>query len=87
MDKTLVLMETLRLRSFGALGYVTACLEAENRQKVANLNRYISVSTNIDEKRFMDFQHNYYQHLSSGYARLPQVGYCFFLAVSQPISF
>ena len=39
--------------------------------KLMNLNRYISVITNIDEKWFVIFEHTI-NHLSNGYVHLPQ---------------
>ena len=52
-DTAWVLMKVLCVPSLGASGHVTAILEAENRKKWTNLNRHISVITNIDEKRFV----------------------------------
>ena len=41
-------------------------------KKLMNLNRYISVITNIDEKWFVIFAHTI-NHLPFGYVRLPQL--------------
>ena len=42
-------------------------------KKLTNLNnRYISINTDIDEKRFTVFEHTI-NHLSFGYVRLPQL--------------
>ena len=43
-----------------------------------NLNRYISIVTDIDEKWFVVFYHTI-NHLSFGYVRLPQFKYFFFV--------
>ena len=45
-------------------------------KKLTNLNRYISVATDIDEKWFVVFDHTI-NHLSFGYGRLPQFEYYF----------
>ena len=54
---TWVQMRAYSASSLRAFGHVTTILEAENRQMVANLNRYISISVNID-KNFVAFEHN-----------------------------
>ena len=41
-------------------------------KKLTNLNQYISVNTNIDEKWFVIFEHTI-NHLSFGRVRLPQL--------------
>ena len=51
-----VLMNALRKPSLGAYGHVTKILPAKNGHKLTNLNRYISVITNIDKKRFVTFE-------------------------------
>ena len=45
-------------------------------KKLTNLNRYISVTTDIDEKRFVIFERTI-NHFSFGYVRLPQLEYYF----------
>ena len=45
-------------------------------KKLKNLNQYISAVINIDEKRFMIFEHTI-NHLSFGYVRLSQLEYYF----------
>ena len=49
-------MNALRKPSLGAYGHVTKILPAKNGHKLTNLNRYISVITNIDKKRFVTFE-------------------------------
>ena len=53
-----------------ACGHVTIILLAGNGQKVDELNRCISVITDIHEKWFVVFEHTI-NHLSFGYVRLP----------------
>ena len=48
------------------------------QKKWTNLNQYISVSTDIDEERFVGFEYTI-DHLSSGYVYLHQLEYYFFL--------
>ena len=62
-------MNALCKPSLGALGLVA---------KTLNLNRYISVITDIDEKWFVIFELTL-THLSFGYVRLPQLKMLFFL--------
>ena len=55
-------------------------LQAENGQKLTNLNQYILTITNINKKLFAIFEHTI-NHLSFGYVRLSQFEYyfsCFF---------
>ena len=54
-----VLMIALMPTEFGILGHVTKILQAENGNKLTNLNRYISVITNIDKKMVCDFWAHY----------------------------
>ena len=68
----MVAVRGLTLIKFGAPGNVTAILEAENWQKWTDLNRHISVSIDIDETRFVVFEH-IINHLSSGYGSLPSL--------------
>ena len=64
-------MEAACAPSLGALSYVMAISEAENRQKWSVLNQYISVTTNIDEKSLCFFEHTtydlYYGHIYSAF--------------------
>ena len=46
--------------SLGAPSCVIAISEAENRKKWSIVNRYISVTTKIDEKKFVFFEHTTY---------------------------
>ena len=75
-EHNMVAVRGLTLIKFVAPGNVTAILEAENWQKWTDLNRHISVSIDIDEKRFVVFEH-IINHLFSGYGSLPQLGYYF----------
>ena len=50
-------------------------------KKLTNLNRYISVITDIDKKWFVIFEHTI-NHLSLGYVRLPQLEHYFSCFVS-----
>ena len=65
---------------FGPPSHVTKILQAENGKKLTNLNRYISVITGIDQKRFAIFEHTI-NHLFSGYVRLPQLEYYLFFVL------
>ena len=49
--------------------------------KLTNLNRYISVITNIDEKWFVVFEHNT-NHFDFGYVRLPNLNTIFLVLAS-----
>ena len=71
-------MEALRSLSLGAPSFLTAILEAENRKKWKDLNRDISVSTDIDEKRLVVFKRTI-NHFFSGCIGLPRLGYNIFL--------
>ena len=64
--------------SLGEPGNVTKILQAKMGKKLTSLNRYILVITDIDEKWFVIFEHTI-NHLSFGYARLPQLENFFFL--------
>ena len=64
-----MLMEALCIPSLGVYCHVTGILHAENGQKVENLNRLISISTDIEEKKFVIFEQTI-NHLSCGYAFL-----------------
>ena len=59
--------------SLGAPGHVTKLLQDK---KLTNLNQYILVITDIDEKCFVVFEHTI-NHLSFGYVRLFQLEYYF----------
>ena len=52
-------------------------LQAENGQKLTNMNQYILIIANINKKWFVIFEHTI-NHLSFGYVRLPQPEYYFF---------
>ena len=56
-------------------------LQAENGQKLTNLNQYILIITNINKKLFVIFEHTI-NHLSFGYVRLSQFEYYFSCFVS-----
>ena len=56
-------------------------LQAENGQKLTNMNQYILIITNINKKWFVIFEHTI-NHLSFGYVRLPQPEYYFSCFVS-----
>ena len=68
-----VLINALRKPSLETPGHVTKNLQTENGRKVAILNRYISVITDIDEKWFVVFEQHTINHFSFGYVRLPQL--------------
>ena len=57
---------------FGAPGHVTKILQAKMGKKLTSLNQYISVISDIDEKRFVVFEHTI-NHLSFDYDCLPQL--------------
>ena len=80
-----VLINALCKPNLGALGYVTKILHAEGK-KPTNLNRYISVITDIEEKWLVIFEHTI-NHLSFGYVRLQQLEYCFSCFASLVFSF
>ena len=53
-------------------------------KKLTNLNRYISVVTNIDEKWFVVFEHTM-NHLSFGYVHLPQFESIYFWTAKRTV--
>ena len=57
LDAIRVLMIALRKLSLRVPGHVTKILQVENGQKLTNLNRYIPVITDIEEKCFVSFEH------------------------------
>ena len=67
-------MNALCKSSLGAPGHVTKILRATNGRKLTNLNRYISIITDIDEKSFVIFEHTINQP-SFGYVRSSQFEY------------
>ena len=73
-----VLMNALRKPSLGAPGHGPKFYRPKMGNKLTNLNRYISVITDIGEKWFVVFEHTI-NHLSFGYACLPQFEYYFFV--------
>ena len=79
-------MSALCGTSLGALGHVNTISEVENRQKWTNLNRYISKSTDIDEKRFVVFEHTIDQ-LFYGYVHFTLTWVLFFFYSSRIIYF
>ena len=74
-------MKASRASGLEVPGYITGILQAENRKKWTNLNQYISINTDIDEKWFVIFKHTF-NHLSFGYAHLAQLEYYFSLFLS-----
>ena len=50
-----------------------AISEAKNQQKINDLNRYISVTTNINEKKFVFFEHTTYDFYH-GHIHLFRIG-------------
>ena len=71
-----MLINALCKPSLGAPDHVTKILQAKSGRKLSILNRYISVITDIDEKRFVISEHTI-NCLSYGYVRLPQPEYYF----------
>ena len=57
LDTMWVLVNSSWKPSLGVHGNVTKLLQAENRQKVDNLKRYIAIISDIDEKWFVIFEH------------------------------
>ena len=75
-----VLMNALRKPSLEVPGHVTIIVQAENVKKLTNLNQYISVMTDIDEKWFVILELTINQ-LSFDYVRLAQLGNYFSCSV------
>ena len=69
-------MNALRKLSLGASGRITKILQVKMGKKLSNLNRYVSVISDIDEKWFVVFEHSI-NHPFYGYVRLPQLEYYF----------
>ena len=67
LNITWVQIDTVCTPSLGTPSHVIAISEAENRQNVDNLNRCISVTTNINEKKFVFFGTCYVRPLSWSY--------------------
>ena len=65
----------------GVRSHFCKILHLENGQKVNNLNQYISIIIDIDEKWFLIFEHTI-NYLSFGYGHLPQLEYHFYCSAS-----
>ena len=69
-----VLEKGLSKPSLGAPGRVAKFYRPKMGKNLTNLNRYISVITDIEEKRFVIFEYTV-NHLSVDYVCLPQLEY------------